>query len=487
MRCKSVLIFGMLLGCGTTPSTSAPDTVDDAAVADVAVVDGLAGGTDAAVADTAGAEVAADVTAAADVTVTPGACDPTPVDLADSASPSCPFYRKGWPCTDLHVAALAKFADGGFALAGTRGGLAWLGRADALGHFLWQRTLDSVTGGALDVAVLTGGGLAVTGGDNTHGWLWRTDGAGATVGVNSWAPAAAPGHGVPARVAATSDGGCVVAGTREAKAQYAPWLWRLDVTGNPTWEQDYPGAGPNETSNLSGFTATSDGGFAFGHNVHTGAGSWLHELVRVDSSGAKLWAHDGGDVIIADANGAVVTAASRFSGRIYRLDAAGTVTWSRVATPPVPGSGTMATGAVNSIVAWPGGDVAVLATGTGKLQLQRLASNGALRWVVPLDGDAATSLVVTANGVAFVTTAPGASSQVLVSTDSWGNTSCKQSAGCASMAQDACGDADPCSGDACVSGQCVHAPFVDETNCGPGGGCADCVTGTLWCKSGKCG
>ncbi len=488
MHHKFMLILGMLVGCGTTPTdTSATDAADDTIAADAAEVDGLADGTDAAVADTVSADAAPDVTTDMDVTVSPGPCDPTPVDLMDAASPSCPFYRKSWPCADLQIATLAKVADGGFALAGTRGGVAWLGQTDALGHFLWQRTLDTVTGGALDVAVLTGGGLAVTGGDNTHGWVWRTDATGATVGVSSWVPAAGPGHGVPARVAATLDGGYVVAGTREAQAQLAPWLWRLDDAGKPLWEHDFPGAGPDESSNLTGFAATSDGGFAFGHTVHTGAGTWLHEVVRVDSNGTKLWAHDGGDAIAADANGAVVTAANSLSGRIYRLDAAGAVTWSRVATPPVPGAGTMPTGFVASIVALPGGEFALLDS-TTTWQLQRLTSTGALRWTAPLAGNAAAPLVATANGMAFVTAYPaGGTSQALVNTDPWANTSCTQSAGCAAMGQDACSDANPCSGDACVGGQCTHAPFVDWTNCGPGAGCADCVTGTLWCTSGKCG
>ncbi len=203
--------------------------------------------------------------------------------------------RFGGPGDDgvFHVAPLA---DGGAAVTGyvqtggARGFDLWVARLAADGTALWQQWFDR---GRFDagtaVVPLPGGGLAVTGAtrrDDTNGrldaWILRLD---AATGEPEWQRVlGGDGNDAAWGAVAVADGLLVGAATESRGAGSTDaWLIRLDGAGAVLWERTHGGALWDRPTALA---ATPDGGFVVaGYTTSAGAGYEDFWLLRVDAEG----------------------------------------------------------------------------------------------------------------------------------------------------------------------------------------------------------
>ncbi len=190
----------------------------------------------------------------------------------------------------------------------------WLIRVDANGEKLWERCFGgsnrdwayTVTPTS-DAGFLVGGeSYSETDGSKTspnYGgsdyWAVRLD----SNGNKLWdASFGGSGNDVLSSVQQTSDNGFILGGWsfsgadgNKADTNFGGsdiWLVRLDSSGNKVWERSYGGSA-NETDLT--IQNTSDGGFVFcatsrsgasGNKTNTASGVWV---VRLDFNGNKLW------------------------------------------------------------------------------------------------------------------------------------------------------------------------------------------------------
>lgn len=127
---------------------------------------------------------------------------------------------------DEHPAALAAFADGGFAVGGwaapaedPKARAGWLARVDGNGRLAWERSWPATAVTAL--APLADGGLLVAGSQSGEGWLSRLDPGGAPLWQRRLGGA---GSGLAA-LALLPDGRAVAVG-RKGRAQ----MWLISLT-----------------------------------------------------------------------------------------------------------------------------------------------------------------------------------------------------------------------------------------------------------------
>lgn len=189
------------------------------------------------------------------------------------------WRRLALPVTEdgvFEAAAAARAANGDVLVAaygapavGEPGGV-WVLRFDVAGKDYAQKVVDEVADEhPAALAAFADGGFAVSGwaappGEpgRRAGWLARVDAAGALAWERAWTD---PGSVVDA-VAALPDGGLLAAGTQGGEG----WLARIDASGATVWERRLGGAG----SGLAALTLLPDGrAVAVGHKAR--AQMWL--------------------------------------------------------------------------------------------------------------------------------------------------------------------------------------------------------------------
>jgi hypothetical protein len=235
-------------------------------------------------------------------------------------------------------------SDGGFLAVGTTesfgGGDAWMVKVNADGSIAWQHAFNGYS--PRDMLVTPDGGVIVVGSTgpsgNLDGWVGRFDSTGAVQWLRTYGGAADDWLQV---VAATADGGYLVAGTTfsfGATSQDA-WALKLDGAGGVEWQRRYDGS---TDESVFGAAATVDGGFLLAGNVSISPSN-RGFLMRLSAAGDLLWQKTGissfvfgrsftGVAGLADGS-IVVTEAMAVSYtiqeyRLWKLDAAGQPLWS---------------------------------------------------------------------------------------------------------------------------------------------------------------
>ncbi len=236
-------------------------------------------------------------------------------------------YTRGEHGFDHAIAGLLT-RDGGYLLAGCAENWSVAMKTDAAGRLSWRKTYREFCWWA---AAETSDGYVLAG----RSRLTRTDASGNVL----WAKLL-PGEG--RAVAVTSDGGLIVAGTKDGDA----YLLKTDAAGTYTWAARYGGAGSEEGRSV---VEMPDGGFLLlGHTQSFGAGGQDLLLVRTDAGGGLLWGKTVGGVkndghlgvtpyrMIGTRDGGFLIAASTESfGQgswdmlAVKLDPTGALSWAR--------------------------------------------------------------------------------------------------------------------------------------------------------------
>jgi predicted secreted protein len=162
----------------------------------------------------------------------------------------------------LTANAVVEANDGGYAVAGSWGGSHfWFAEIDSNGNFQWNQTYyypDSraVSPYSFDsIAKTKDGGYMLAGSDGGSAWLVKTDSQGNAQLHHSY-----PGGEFGARftsVVQTGDGGYLAVGWNSGPA----WLVRTDASGNVKWNVTY-GNENDGWNTASSVIVTKDGGFA---------------------------------------------------------------------------------------------------------------------------------------------------------------------------------------------------------------------------------
>ena len=254
--------------------------------------------------------------------------------------------------------AIAATADGGALIAGeTLTGLqsyeGWVGKLGANLSLGSQRQLGCGSSVLSSIAVSADGGYVAAGGSNgcaagcasggfgslNCAWVVKVSAAGALQWQDVY-PAAFQASA--AQIAATSDGGFVVAGSTSSAAgvTYA-WIAKLSSAGATQWQRR---VGPGSFAEGRSVRQTSDGGYILtGSTGFIGKSSAL--VVKLSASGALQWQRtlgagylvDGesvsqtadGGYIVSGTDALEVPFGPQYDALLVRLTSTGTVSWQR--------------------------------------------------------------------------------------------------------------------------------------------------------------
>ncbi len=252
-------------------------------------------------------------------------------------------------------------SDGGFVAVGlTRlpnwGDVnAWVLRVDSQGNVIWENSYGgSQTDQADDVVQTSDGGFLVVGSTYSFGgfpaWVLRLNQAGGIVWQRAYN--STMNESGASSIAATSDGGFVIAGEYRSDITSSQtysqlWLFKIDGSGSLLWQKAYSGTGKGDI----GYSVyqTSDQGLVVAGLTTSYGDAWATVWVlRLDSQGGVLWqkAIGGGGMamfheaysVVQLSDGSFIVAGysyNQFSpgqtgtGLVLRLDAGGSVIWSR--------------------------------------------------------------------------------------------------------------------------------------------------------------
>lgn len=188
--------------------------------------------------------------------------------------------------------AVAATHDGGYIICGDGydygGSYPRLVRVDSSGETLWTRIYSGPVGGSLqDVRENPDGGIMAVGSelDSTTGhtalYVMLTDSAGNVVRTVSL-PVSGAGT-LATTVAATHNGGYIVAGQLDRSTSARVWLVRIDFAGDTAWSREVEGPGREGAADIM---ETEDGGFVIAGTSDSAGGSVL--LIKTDSLGRLL-------------------------------------------------------------------------------------------------------------------------------------------------------------------------------------------------------
>jgi hypothetical protein len=153
----------------------------------------------------------------------------------------------------------------------------------------WNKTYEDALGNSL--VVTSDGGYVIAGEKGGDFWLIKTD----ELGNEEWNRTyGGTGYDEACSLVKTSDGGYAIAGTwdyedwgnlltGEEVSRGTFWLVKTDALGNMEWNESYGGT---ELDSASSLVATSDGGYAItGRTDSFGAGSGDVWLIKTDEMG----------------------------------------------------------------------------------------------------------------------------------------------------------------------------------------------------------
>ncbi|MCL6449850.1 MAG: hypothetical protein K6T75_00955 [Acetobacteraceae bacterium] len=209
----------------------------------------------------------------------------------------------GGPASDC-ATGLQPAPDGGYVLAGwtdSRGSGsddAWLIKTDAGGREVWSRTFGGAgSDGASAVAATRDGGCLLAGGTESSGsggkdaWLIKTDPTGREVWSRTLGGA---GKDWAYCALEAPDGGYLVAGYTESSGNGGSdaWLLRTDPAGNEVWSRTFGGPGWDW---LNWVEPATDGGYILaGRTESFGAGDGDAWVIKIDTAGREAWSRTFG-------------------------------------------------------------------------------------------------------------------------------------------------------------------------------------------------
>ena len=227
--------------------------------------------------------------------------------MAQVSDPT-PTWAKTYHATGAAETAnsMKQTADGGYIVAGSTNSSGVPGhphasvlKLDSLGNVVWQKTYGG-TGpdSASSIDQTTDGGYVVAGSfmnstaSHSAPWVFKLDSTGNIV----WQKTFSAGNDAFTSITHTSDGGSAVEGwgtffLLSCGCQVGPtaWVVRLDTVGNIIWQQVYS-SGWNYGYSIA---QTSDGGFVVAGKAHhvspETVSSWDPLIFKVDSSGNLVW------------------------------------------------------------------------------------------------------------------------------------------------------------------------------------------------------
>ena len=189
--------------------------------------------------------------------------------------------------------AVQPMPDGGYVIAGgtqsfgAGEGDAWVFKLDASGNIVWQRTYGGPhSDDATSVIPTADGGSVVSGTSYSIDWgvwLLRLDAGGDVIW--QYAHVGAGSGGIRNSLQSTRDGGFVVAGYSldYGKGGADAWLLKVDAGGNVVWQQTYGAAGTDAALSVA---ATADGGYVLaGYTQSFGSGAGDAWILKVAADG----------------------------------------------------------------------------------------------------------------------------------------------------------------------------------------------------------
>ena len=202
------------------------------------------------------------------------------------------------------VSSTKPTADGGYIAVGSSNSSgtpgnphAWVLKLDSLGNVVWQKTYGGVgPDSASSVDQTTDGGYIVAGSfmNSTYSqsapWVFKLDSTGNIV----WQKTFSSGNDAFTSITHTSDGGSAVAGwgtfyLMSGGQHQGAWVVRLDTVGNIIWQQVYS----TEWNYGYSIAQTSDGGFVVAGRAHhvppETVSSWDPLIFKIDSLGNLVW------------------------------------------------------------------------------------------------------------------------------------------------------------------------------------------------------
>ncbi len=238
--------------------------------------------------------------------------------------------------------AVIRTSDGGYAIAGTSGGLTptpvgfWLLKLSSTGDVEWQKVYTRALPADLTVTALAqaaDGGFVVGGNAGTVPsiLMFKVDPAGALVWSNTYStndPALGGAGTLISALIPTSDGGFAFTGA----VAYQLGLGKIDASGALQWINAYPAGSTQGSDNnvVRAFVQTPDAGFALaGNRVLPG-----YHVLKTDAVGALQWEKTYGTDPVSgianrDGGGFVVTGNSGGLAAAIGLDEAGAPLWQR--------------------------------------------------------------------------------------------------------------------------------------------------------------
>ena len=310
---------------------------------------------------------------------------------------------------------LVETADGGFALAGeaatfatdktTESNDVWVARTNADGTERWSETYggtdfeegsaivhandggrggdsDADDSGADDSDGFVVGGWSSSNGVTANFWLAHLDSQGATTWTRTYDNG---GNEYLSSVAATSDGGYVLAGTTTAPEGGAGWLVKVAASGETEWSRTYA---TSDGGGLSDVFQTDDGGFVLAGHASTGSESGYSWFRKTDAEGDVEWRttyrKDGksasaNDVAPTADGGLLVVGTTSSMGFgsdpdwVLKFDANGERAWTQTYEKLLD----------PHVVSEPGGGAVVAGRRDGNLVLAGVDASGAKQWQKP--------------------------------------------------------------------------------------------------------
>ncbi len=214
-------------------------------------------------------------------------------------TPVFPWARSFGGTQDDAPAAAAVSADGGHLLIGRSGSFGsgpaslWVLKTDQYGIPAWEKSFTGTkeeSGAA--VAATDDGGSLLAGSTSSFGaglddlWLLKLDSDGAIEWEKSYG---GPDRDWTESLAATSDGGFIVAGTTSSFGLGASdiWILKINADGSIGWQKTYGGSYDDYARTVC---QTSDGGFVVaGETTDFGAGQSDIWILKLDQGGIIEW------------------------------------------------------------------------------------------------------------------------------------------------------------------------------------------------------
>ena len=254
---------------------------------------------------------------------------------------------------DDFALSIIQTSDGDYVVAGSTESKgsgrsdSWVIKLDRSGTKVWDKTFGDSNSDATNSIVQTSDkGYALTGHTmdknwNYVFWILKLD----NLGTKTWDKTIGSRTYIGNSIVETSDGGYAVAGYKKIfsdKDNHEVAVIKFDKSGNKVWEKKFGEV--NKNHEAESIINTSDGGYAVaGYTTSKGAGAEDFWVIKLNSSGSKVWDKTFGGVdkdqaesIIQTADGGYVVAGftkSKGAGNedfwVIKLNSSGSKVWDK--------------------------------------------------------------------------------------------------------------------------------------------------------------